>query len=450
MNADPVTIFWFRRDLRLHDNAGLYHALRSGHPVIPLFIFDSLILDRLEDRDDARVTFIHRELTELNHLLQQHGSSLLVKHGRPLEVWRELIGAVRIAAVFTNEDYEPYARERDQQVENLLRSNAIACTHVKDQVIFSPNEVLKDDRTPYTVFTPYKRKWLAALDPAFHLKAYPTENYFSRFYRHRFAAVPSLETMGFNESGQQIPDKEYGDIVADYAKTRDYPAIDGTSKISLHLRFGTISIRDAARKARGATEHTWLNELIWRDFYAMILWHFPHTTDHAFKKEYDRIRWRNDENEFAAWCAGRTGYPIVDAGMRQLNETGWMHNRVRMIVASFLVKHLLIDWRWGERYFARKLLDYDLASNVGGWQWAAGSGNDAAPYFRVFNPDLQTQKFDPRAEYIKKWVPEFADPFTGLRPIVEHRFARERALRVYGEALKNYSENDVGNLNVKK
>lgn len=429
-----VNIFWFRRDLRLNDNAGLYHALKSGLPIIPIFIFDRNILDELEDRSDRRVEFIHDAIQQIQDQLLQIGSTLDVRYGFPNEVWKQLINDYNIEKVFTNHDYEPYAKKRDSEIAKMLKSNNISFHTYKDQVIFEKGEVLKDDGKPYTVFTPYSKRWKATLND-FYLSSYPNKKYFSNFFKQRKIKIPSLEEMNFKTAGQKFPsDKFKKEIIKHYKEQRDYPAIEGTSRLSVHLRFGTISIRELAREAQKLNE-TFLNELIWRDFYHMILWHFPHVVGHAFKPEYDNIKWRNNEKEFEAWCNGKTGYPIVDAGIRELNTTGFMHNRVRMIVASFLTKHLLIDWRWGEAFFAKKLLDYDLAANNGGWQWAAGSGCDAAPYFRIFNPYLQTQKFDPDLKYIRQWVPEFEE-LTYPRPIVDHEMARKRCLEVYGKALK--------------
>jgi deoxyribodipyrimidine photo-lyase len=435
MHKKPLSIFWFRRDLRLHDNAGLYYALKSSNLVLPLFIFDTEILNKLEDKDDARITFIHSALLDLNNSLSEFASSLLVKYGKPEDIWQQLIIDYTIKEVYTNQDYEPYAKERDKKITELLTKNDIPFLTVKDHVIFDRNEITKDDGSPYTVFTPYKRKWLEKLKADFHLKAYPVKKYANNLYPDNSFKIPELTDIGFERSTLTFPDKSYNNVIEDYNQTRDFPAIPGTSKISVHLRFGTISIRQAALDAYHVQEKTWLSELIWRDFYAMILWHFPYTANSSFRKEFDNIKWRNDSREFEAWCEGNTGYPIVDAGMRELNTTGWMHNRVRMIVASFLCKHLLIDWRWGEAYFARKLIDYDMASNIGGWQWAAGTGNDAAPYFRVFSPELQTKKFDPNLAYVKKWVPEFSDPFKYAKPIVDHKLARERALKAYKKSL---------------
>ncbi|HLD52987.1 MAG TPA: deoxyribodipyrimidine photo-lyase [Sediminibacterium sp.] len=431
-----VNIIWFRRDLRLKDNAALYHALRSDVPVLPIFIFDTTILDQLQDRSDKRVAFIHAAITEMQTALVAMGSTMQVFHGKPLEVFAELVSTYLIQTVFANHDYEPYAQERDAAVADLLGKAGVNFNTYKDQVIFEKDEVTKDDGKPYTVFTPYSRKWKAKLTPDY-LNAYLTEKYFANFYQQAPLPIPSLASMNFEEVEMAFPSKQLNEeIVRKYSQNRDFPALEnGTSKMGVHLRFGTVSIRALATIAAGLNE-TYLNELIWRDFYQMILWHFPKVgKGHAFKAEYEKIKWRNNEEEFKKWCEGKTGYPIVDAGMRELNATGFMHNRVRMIVASFLTKHLLIDWRWGEAYFANKLLDFDLSANNGGWQWAASSGCDAAPYFRVFNPYLQTEKFDKELKYIKKWVPEFQE-FSYPQPIVVHEVARKRVLETYAAALK--------------
>ncbi|WP_114941671.1 cryptochrome/photolyase family protein [Mucilaginibacter endophyticus] len=430
----PVTLFWFRRDLRLDDNTGLYHALKSGNPVLPVFIFDKEILDQLEDKDDARVTFIYQTIEDLSAQLHKHNGSLLVLYDKAAHAWDELIKTYNIAEVYANHDYEPYATKRDGEVRAKLNKHDIPFKTYKDQVIFEKDEVVKDDGKPYTVYTPYQRKWYSALKP-FYLKAYPTKRYLKNLYQTKALSIPTLKDMGFEKSDMPLPDKGYESVIKDYKEQRDFPAIEGTSHIGMHLRFGTVSIRELASTAHSYHDKTWLNELIWREFYMMILHHFPHTMDHAFRPEYDRIHWVNDEKQFEAWCKGETGFPIIDAGMRELNATGFMHNRVRMIVASFLSKDLLIDWRWGERYFARKLLDYEMASNVGGWQWAAGSGTDAAPYFRIFNPEAQTKKFDPELKYIKKWVPEYADFSKYPKPIVDHSKARDRCLAAFKKAL---------------
>lgn len=424
-----TTLFWFRRDLRLQDNAGLHFALKENEEVVPIFIFDTVILDKLEDRADLRVAFIHQSLTLMQKQLVELGSTLLTLHGNPIEIFKEL----NPKAVYTNHDYEPYARNRDGQVKEILESKGVVFKTFKDQVIFEKDEVTKDDGKPYTIFTPYSRKWKSKLEKS-TLKSLATEKYFNSFKKITPRALPTLEEIGFQETLFNFPERLIKQsIVEQYDKQRNFPAVAGTTKLSIHLRFGTVSIRKLAQVALKKNE-TWLNELIWRDFYHMILWHFPQVETKSFKPAYDKIEWRNNEKEFEAWCEGKTGYPIVDAGMRELNTTGFMHNRVRMITASFLTKHLLIDWRWGEAYFAKKLLDFDLAANNGGWQWAASSGCDAAPYFRVFNPELQMEKFDPKLEYIKKWVPEFGTE-KYPKPVVDHKFARERVLKIYKAAL---------------
>jgi deoxyribodipyrimidine photo-lyase len=419
----------------LVDNAGLYHALKSNNPVLPIFIFDKNILDNLANSSDRRVGFIHAALEEMQAALTKIGSSLQVFYSTPEEVFEKMLKKYKIEKVFTNHDYEPYAIERDDVVADLLKTKTASLLTFKDQVIFEKDEVIKDDGKPYTVFTPYSRKWKATFNE-FHFKAYPTEKYFKNFYRQAAQVIPSLAAMGFNNIDHSFPSKELNEqLVKKYQEQRDFPAVAGTSKLGVHLRFGTVSIRQIARQCMGLSE-TFLNELIWRDFYQMILWHFPHVgKGRAFKPAYDNIEWRRDKGEFEKWCKGQTGFPIVDAGMRELNATGFMHNRVRMIVASFLTKHLLLDWRLGESYFAEQLLDFDLAANNGGWQWAAGSGCDAAPYFRIFNPYLQTKKFDPQLEYINKWVPELNE-LNYPQPIVEHEFARKRCLKVYQDGLK--------------
>ncbi len=427
---------WFRRDLRLSDNAALYHALRSGFPVVPVFIFDRNILDKLEDKADRRVEFIHGALQSMQTELTEIGSTLDVRYGFPEKIWPELLADYEVASVYTNHDYEPYALERDEQIRSMLAERGIAFHTYKDQVIFEKDEVTKDDGKPYTVFTPYSRKWKAKLTAEF-LQPFPTEKYFSAFFKQDKRELPSLQQMGFHVKGIAFPERKIqAELVKKYKEQRDIPSIKGTSRLGVHLRFGTLSIRKLASYVQPLNE-SFLNELIWRDFYHMILHHFPQVgKGKAFKPAYENIQWRNNEAEFAAWCEGRTGYPIVDAGMRELNATGFMHNRVRMITASFLIKHLLIDWRWGEAYFAQKLLDFDLAANNGGWQWAASSGCDAAPYFRVFNPTLQTQKFDPQFAYIRKWVPEFESLTQYPQPIVNHEMARKRVLEVYKRGLE--------------
>jgi deoxyribodipyrimidine photo-lyase len=429
-----INIFWYRRDLRLEDNVGLYMALTSELPVLPIFIFDTDILEKLENKSDARVQFIHESLVEIQEKLKAIGSTLMVFHSKPIEVFKELLQTYKIEKVFTNNDYEPYALERDSAIKEYLEQSDIEFRSFKDHVIFEKAEVVKDDEKPYTVFTPYSRKWKAALKET-DLRVYETEKYFENFLKITPTEIPTLEQIGFTKTPLSFPPKSVeAELVKKYSVQRDIPSIKGTSHLGLHLRFGTVSIRRLAKYARPLSD-TFLNELIWRDFYHMIVWHFPYIGNgKAFKPAYDFIQWRNDDAAFKKWCEGNTGYPIVDAGMRELNAIGFMHNRVRMIVASFLCKHLLIDWRLGEAYFAEKLLDFDFAANNGGWQWAAGSGCDAAPYFRIFNPYLQTKKFDPELKYIKKWVPEFEE-FDYPKPIVEHTFARERCLKVYKEGL---------------
>ena len=428
-----ISIFWFRRDLRLFDNAGLYHALKSGNPVLPVFILDKNILDDLKDKKDKRVAFIMHRLQNMQAELETTGSTLKVMYGTPQECFSKLTNEYNVAAVYTNHDYEPYAHKRDTEIGALLGRKDIPFYTYKDQVIFEKNEVLKDNGTPYTVYTPYSKKWKELLN-SFYLKSYPVEKYAANFLRSAPIPLPEFQDIGFEDSDAAFPKAELNTaIAANYKDTRDYPAIKGTTRLSLHLRFGTISIRQLASEVKDLNG-TLLNELIWREFYMMILWHFPHVVGNSFKKEYDNIVWRNNGREFALWRQGKTGVPIVDAGMRELNTTGYMHNRVRMIVASFLTKNLLIDWRWGEAYFAEKLLDYDLAANNGGWQWAAGSGCDAAPYFRIFSPQLQTEKFDPKLEYIRKWVPELNE-LTYPRPIVDIKASRDRCLTEYKRAL---------------
>lgn len=430
-----VNICWFRRDLRLYDNAALYHALQQEHPVVPIFIFDTTILDQLDNKADRRVEFIHATLAEMQEQLAKTGSSLQVFHGTPLEAFRQLVQLYSIDKVFTNHDYEPYATSRDHTILQFLNDHHISFHSWKDQVIFEKNEVVKDNGTPYTVFTPYSKRWHSVLTDL-NSQPFPAEKFHHRFFKQPLRPLPTLSDIGFQGVDKPFPSRQLNEeILKKYTAQRDYPAIAGTSKMGVHLRFGTVSIRSQVQRAL-VVSPVYLNELIWRDFYQMILWHFPQVGQgKAFKPAYDFIPWRNNEKEFDHWCNGTTGYPIVDAGMRELNATGFMHNRVRMIVASFLSKHLLIDWRWGEAYFAEKLLDYDLAANNGGWQWAAGSGCDAAPYFRVFNPTLQTQKFDPKLIYIRQWVPEL-DSLDYPAPMIAHEDARKRCLEVYGKALK--------------
>lgn len=436
--ASKVNFFWFRRDLRLQDNKGLYEALSGDLPVVPIFIFDKNILDELEDKKDRRVSFIHAALSTIQEQLVQTGSTLDVRYGKPLQVFSQLIKDYAVQSVFTNHDYEPYATERDKEVRELLEKSGREFKSFKDQVIFEKNEVVKDDGTPYSVFTPFSKRWKARLTKEDY-KSCPSENLSDRFYKQSERKIPSPKEMGFEKTLSLSPKPDLDlSIVQQYDTTRDIPSMNGTTRTGVHLRFGTISVRQLVKKALELNQ-TFLSELIWREFFMQMLWQQPRLVNEACKKEYDKIRWRNNEKEFDAWCNGQTGYPIVDAGMRQLNDTGFMHNRVRMITASFLVKHLLIDWRWGEAYFANKLLDYELASNNGNWQWVAGCGCDAAPYFRIFNPTSQTKKFDPQLIYIRKWVPEL-ESLSYTQPIVDHDVARERCLKTYKAALQTFKQ----------
>ena len=427
-----ISLCWFRRDLRIEDQTALFYALQQEEQVLPLFIFDRHILDALEDKTDARVTFIYQQIASLKAFFEKQGSSMLVKYGHPEQIFQELVQEFEVQTVYTNRDYEPYAQSRDAQVEALLGKKNIPFLTFKDQVIFEPGEILNGSGEFYKVFTPFSRNWLEKFRQT-RVQPLPEAN-----WKNLFPCSPlpfiTLSKMGFEASSLEIPSTQVEDaILKEYEAQRNFPAVRGTSRLGIHLRFGTLSIRSLALKA-ASLNATYLNELIWREFYMMILGNAPQVVDRAFKPQYHRIPWRTNEEDFQAWCEGRTGYPIVDAGMRELNATGFMHNRVRMIVASFLTKHLLIDWRWGEAYFAKKLLDFELASNNGGWQWAAGTGTDAQPYFRVFNPDSQTEKFDKDLRYIKKWVPELGTS-SYPQPIVEHKFARNRAIETYKKAL---------------
>lgn len=429
---EKISVCWLRRDLRLHDNTALYHALKSGRPVLCLFIFDTCILESLSDRKDRRVNFIYERLKALEKELNRAHSSLLVIHGKPEEAFESICERYTVESVFTNHDYEPYARERDQKIGRYLGDQGILFHTFKDQVLFEKSEIVSGQSTPYAVFTAYARSWKNALVLQ-GVPHFPSEEHLQSLLRVSPFPFPTLQEIGFerDKSGVKDPSPELTDI-SNYQEERDYPGKDTTSKLGVHLRFGTVSVRELVRIA-SASSDTWLNELIWREFFMMILYHFPQVTQQSFKPKYDRIAWRNDEDDFERWCKGETGYALVDAGMRQLNETGWMHNRVRMLTASFLCKHLLIDWRWGEAYFAQKLLDYELASNNGNWQWVAGSGCDSAPYFRIFNPEIQLKKFDPELVYVRRWIEDYKPGY--LPKIVEHDFARKRALRAYEAAL---------------
>jgi deoxyribodipyrimidine photo-lyase len=426
-------LFWHRRDLRIEDNAGLFKALKENDSVQAIFIFDKEILDSLP-KTDQRVIFIHQQIKELQKEYEKKGSSLLVYHGDPVDLIPEITRSKDIQNLYANRDYEPYAQKRDKSIHQLLQKQGVEFFGCKDQVIFEKSEVTKDDSLPYGVFTPYSKKWKAKCSE-FYLKSYPVKRYAHKLKQSEHIELISLKKMGFSDHQTQGFPSKIVEIstLKKYKEQRDIPSITGTSKLSVHLRFGTISIRQLARFAQKHNE-TFLNELIWREFYQMILYHFPHTVYAAYRPKYDFIPWINNEEQFNKWCEGKTGYPLVDAGMRELNETGFMHNRVRMVVASFLCKHLLIDWRWGEAYFAEKLLDFDLASNIGGWQWASGSGCDAAPYFRVFSPEAQQKRFDPQFIYIKKWVKEFGTKDYS-KPVVEHKMARLRAIDTYKKTL---------------
>lgn len=428
----PVNIFWFRRDLRLHDNQGLSRALAAGLPLLCLFIFDKKILEKLPDSDDARVNFIYQQVSLLKKDLRKRGSDLIVLHDNPEAAWTDLLSEYSINAVFSNTDYEPYAIKRDKRIAEVLHANEINFYQYKDQVIFQYDEVLKPDGTPYTIFTPYANKWKKILAGS-TISTFEAD--FQNFYRGIVSDIPPLASLGFKASTVEIPDANFLPRISDYLATRDIPSSIGTSLLGIHLRFGTVSIRDIITTALTLKDDTFLNELIWREFFMMLLWHFPHTVHSPFRADYNDIQWINNEKQFTAWCEGKTGYPIIDAGMRQLKQSGWMHNRVRMITSSFLCKHLLVDWRWGEAHFARYLLDYEMSSNVGNWQWAASCGADAVPYFRIFNPTLQQKKFDPHALYIKKWVAEIDDPFIYPQPIIDHEYARKRAIDTYKKAL---------------
>ena len=427
-----MNVFWFRRDLRIDDNKGFWEALTSGKEVLPIFIFDESILDQLE-KEDARVSFIHELLDKIDGELQKVGRNLAVFYGNPIEIFEKIIKENKIENIFTNHDYEPYARKRDETISAFLATKNIGFKTFKDQVIFEKSEVVKDDQTPYVVFTPYSKKWKENFKKT-PLTHFESEKFLDNVVYHSYPFL-SLNDIGFEQSKIKVARFDISEKrIQNYEDTRNFPALEGTSMLGTHLRFGSVSIRKMVAKAIQETNETFWNELIWREFFMQILWHFPYSKDRSFRPKYDAIKWNNNEVEFKKWCDGKTGYPFVDAGMRELNATGHMHNRVRMIVASFLCKHLLIDWRWGETYFATKLLDYEQSSNVGNWQWAAGCGVDAAPYFRIFNPTEQIKKFDKDLIYIKKWIPELQE-FSYPEPIVDHKFARERCLRIYKEAV---------------
>ena len=433
MEKPEINICWFRRDLRLEDNAALYHALKSNFPVLAVFIFDTDILHQFENKKDKRVQFIYETLEKLNSELKKHQSSFWIGHSTPLQTFEQICNEFEVRQVFANHDYEPYAIERDLKVKNFLAQRNIVFNTYKDQVIYEKSEIVKANGEPYTIFTPYSKLWKDKFKHGI-IQQFASEKNFSNLFRTKPFHFLSFHEIGFEKTTVEFPTLNLSDkLILDYDETRNIPSLEGTSFAGMYLRFGTISVRSLVRFASELNEK-WLDELIWREFFMMILFHFPYVVNENFKKKYDNLKWRNNEKEFLLWCKGETGYPIVDAGMRQLNKTGWMHNRVRMIVAGFLCKDLLIDWRWGEAYFAEQLLDYELSSNNGNWQWAAGTGCDAAPYFRIFNPNQQIKKFDPQLTYIKRWIKNFRPGY--LPEIVNHEFARKRALDVYKKALE--------------
>lgn len=428
-----INIFWFRRDLRLADNHALYQALESEKPVQPLFIFDTNILNKLKS-DDRRVKFIHDQIIVLNNELNRYNGSLMIRVGDPYEVFEKLLEDIDIVDVYANEDYEPYALKRDKAIHELLLKKRKNLLLFKDQLIFHPDEILKTDGSPYEIFTPFSKRWKQSLKEN-STDEYPSLKHLENIRETENSKIPTLQELGFKDTNAIFPTKEPPvAIIRNYAETRNLPSVKGTTQIGIHIRFGTVSIRECVRLAIQHSE-VWLNELIWREFFTQMIFHYPHLTNKCYKKKYDRITWRNNEEEFERWKSGTTGYPLVDAGMHELSETGFMHNRVRMVTASFLVKHLLIDWRWGEAWFAEKLLDYDLAINVGNWQWVAGCGCDAAPYFRIFNPITQQLKFDPDNQYIKTWITEYGTN-AYPEPIIDHQFARIRCLEAYKIAIE--------------
>ena len=431
-----ISLFWFRRDLRLEDNVALYHALKDSESVQPIFIFDENILKKLDTPEDARVLFIHQTLKSIKEELKELGSDLLVLYGSPLAIFKDFIQKHKINAVYCNHDYEPEAIKRDELIKTFCLNHQIEFKSFKDQVIFEKSEVLTGQNKPYTVYTPYKKKWLSQITND-SFKTFDCKKLFSKFHKASLIQpLIKLEQIGFKQTtSKYFPDKKISlKTLEEYAQQRDFPAAHKTSLLGVHLRFGTIGIRSLAAKSLPISD-IFLSELIWREFFMQILFHHPEVVHQSFHPQYDQIKWLNDKEDFNRWCEGQTGYPIVDAGMRQLNETGYMHNRVRMIVASFLTKHLLTHWLKGERYFAKHLLDFDLAANNGNWQWAAGTGCDASPYFRVFNPEMQTKKFDPEQEYVRKWVPEYKSS-SYPKPMIDHTFARMRAVAEYSAALK--------------
>ena len=412
------SLCWFRRDLRIVDHAALYHALKDSGKVYCVFVFDTDILSHLTDKADRRVDFIWQSVRELQQSLEKLGGGLIIRHGSALVEVPALVVELGVDALYVNQDYEPDAMGRDDMVKRMLQQQDVVCHSYKDHVIFEKNEVLTQSGGAYNVFTPYKKAWLKKLE-TFFVKAYPVEKHAAALAAQS-SPLPSLKELGFHRtelklaagmSGAQLLFESFSQRIVHYHEWRDFPSAQGPSYLSVHLRFGTISIRELVRFALsqpGPGAQTWLSELIWRDFYQMLLYHYPNVVGHAFKEKYDKIKWPGSESHFLAWCSGQTGYPLVDAAMRQLNQTGYMHNRLRMVSASFLVKDLQIDWKKGEEYFAQKLLDYDLAANNGGWQWAASTGCDAQPWFRIFNPVTQSEKFDARGDFIRHYIPELS------------------------------------------
>lgn len=462
-------LVWFRRDLRDDDHAALYHALKSARQVYCVFVFDTEILDGLSDRADRRVEFIWQSVRELQVSLEADGGGLAVLHGLARDELPAFAKRLEVQAVFANRDYEPSSIGRDVAVAADLRHSGIDFHLFKDQVVFEGDEVLSGEGRPYRIFTPYKNAWLSRLNP-FFLKPYPVARYREALASPAAHAMPTLDAIGFMPTGLRHPagmsgaDRllaDFRDRIKSYKEAREFPAVKGTSFLSTHLRFGTVSVRSLARLAwemGGAGAETWLQELVWRDFYFMILQHNPRLAGgQCFKPEFDNIEWPGSEAHFDAWCEARTGFPLIDAAMRQLNQTGYMHNRLRMVTASFLVKDLLVDWRKGERYFAGKLLDFDFAANNGGWQWAASTGCDAQPWFRIFNPVTQSEKFDAEGNFIRKYVPELGACFAKEihapwkisverrrelkldypMPVVDHAEMREKALALYKAQVKS-------------
>lgn len=435
MGDKKTSIFWFRRDLRLHDNVGLYHALSQNHVVIPIFIFDNNIINQLPE-DDTRVNFIYNQLEKIHEQLKYFDSTLFIYRGDPKDIFEKLISEFKIDCVFTNKDYEPYGINRDQTIKSLLEERNIIFNSYKDHVIFEYDEILKNDGEPYKIYTPYSKKWIKNYN-LLRLQKFPSEDLTYHFIKKNNRIFPELSELGIKTSKKPIYTFTLNrKMVNEYGLYRNFPSLDKTSRLGPYLRFGLVSIRRIANFVSKEADQTFLKELIWREFFTQILWHFPYTVTNSFKPKYDKIKWRNNEVEFKLWCEGKTGYPIVDAGMRELNHTGFINNRVRMIASSFLCKHLLIDWRWGEAYFAKKLNDFELSSNIGNWQWVAGCGVDSSPYFRIFNPQSQLEKFDKNRTYIKKWIPEYQE-FNYIDPIVEHHMARERCLKTYKKALED-------------